>query len=381
MIKNARKMKYALIVCLLAFGCIFIYPSLTKAQTLTHTVEKGDTLWSICEKYYGNPDLWPKLWQMNPFITNPHFLHPGDLITLLEQEPITTEAPDEDTEEMVSEEAEPEMTGIDVSNVTTIGAVGFLSLDEINPWGHIFSSPSSSKLLLGDGDKIIVKFENGIHPRPGDKFTIGESSSLLRHPVTDKKLGYTFEVHGYLVLKDHLKLNHYEAEILDALRPINVKDIVIPYEPVSPCVQPLPMDREVVANIAACKGQRDLIAQYSVVYLDQGFNQGIRRGHLFQVVDLKKVDDPDFKGENFEEIVKELCQTQSLAEIYKKCTRKTTLYEWPLGAVIVVESRPRTSTAVVLSTKENFYNGAFVKSLSWEEPPEEIAKMKRCTID
>lgn len=381
MIKNARKTKYALVVCLLAFGCMLIYPSLLKAQNLTHTVEKGDTLWSICEKYYGDPDLWPKLWQMNPFITNPHFLHPGDLITLLEQEPLKTDSAPEEAEKIVTETAEPEMTGINVSAITTIGAIGFLSPDKVQPWGHVFSSMISSKLLLGDGDRIVVKFEKDRRPKPGDKFTVGQSSSLLRHPITEKKLGYTFEVHGYLVLKKHLKLNHYEAEILDAFRAINVDDLVIPYEPVSPCVQPLSAGKETVTNIVASREQRDIIAQHSVVYLDQGLDQGIRRGHLFEIINLKKINDPDFKGENFKEIVKELSKTSSLEEIYKKYTHETTLYEWPLGAMIIVESRARTSTAVVLSTKENFYNGAFVKSLSWEEPPDVVSKMKRCTVE
>jgi len=381
MIKNARKKKYALVVCLLAFGCMLICPSLINAQNLTHTVEKGDTLWSICEKYYGDPDLWPKLWQMNTFITNPHFLHPGDLITLLEQEPLKTERPPEGAEKIVTEKAEPVMTGINVSTLTTIGAIGFLSLDKIKPSGHIFSSLRTNKLLLGDGDKIVVKFENDRQPRPGDKLTVGQSSSLLRHPITERKLGYAFEVHGYLVLKKHLKLNHYEAEILDAFQPININDLVIPYEPISPCVQPISTHEEVVTNIVASKEQQNLIAQHSVVYLDQGLDQGIRRGQLFQIVNLKKINDPDFEGENFTEIAKELCQTHSLAEIYKKYTHETTLYEYPLGAMIIVESRPRTSTAVVLSTTEHFYNGAFVKSLSWEAPPNVVSKMKRCAIE
>src|SRR5512139_1014037 len=56
------------------------------AQPSTHKVQKGDTLWSICEKYYGDATLWPKLWEMNPFVTNPHLLKPGDVITLIEKE-------------------------------------------------------------------------------------------------------------------------------------------------------------------------------------------------------------------------------------------------------------------------------------------------------
>ena len=57
------------------------------AETYTHIAKKGDTLWSICEKYYGDPELWPKLWQINPFVTNPHLLKPGDTIKLLEDVP------------------------------------------------------------------------------------------------------------------------------------------------------------------------------------------------------------------------------------------------------------------------------------------------------
>ena len=56
------------------------------AQPSTHKVQRGDTLWSICEKYYGDSFLWPKLWEMNPFVTNPHLLKPGDIITLIEKE-------------------------------------------------------------------------------------------------------------------------------------------------------------------------------------------------------------------------------------------------------------------------------------------------------
>ena len=79
------KRKHWLAIVLIAFGVWFVDSGVSVpvgAQPLTHTVEKGDTLWDICEKYYGNEELWPKLWQMNPFITNPHLLKPGDVAVL-----------------------------------------------------------------------------------------------------------------------------------------------------------------------------------------------------------------------------------------------------------------------------------------------------------
>ncbi|WP_047049383.1 LysM peptidoglycan-binding domain-containing protein [Vibrio mexicanus] len=49
----------------------------------TYTVVKGDTLWDISALYLDSPWLWPKLWQINPEINNPHLIYPGDKITLV----------------------------------------------------------------------------------------------------------------------------------------------------------------------------------------------------------------------------------------------------------------------------------------------------------
>src|SRR5438445_564068 len=32
------------------------------AATSSHTVEKGDTLWDLSQKYLGSPWYWPKVW-------------------------------------------------------------------------------------------------------------------------------------------------------------------------------------------------------------------------------------------------------------------------------------------------------------------------------
>ena len=43
-------------------------------------VEEGDTLWDISEEVRGRPERWPRVWALNPEITNPHWLFPGDVI-------------------------------------------------------------------------------------------------------------------------------------------------------------------------------------------------------------------------------------------------------------------------------------------------------------
>ena len=48
----------------------------------THTVQKGDTLWAIAKKYYGNGSQYPKIVSANPDIKNPNLIYPGQVFTI-----------------------------------------------------------------------------------------------------------------------------------------------------------------------------------------------------------------------------------------------------------------------------------------------------------
>jgi len=48
-----------------------------------YVVKKGDTLWDISETFLATPWLWPKLWQANPQVDNPHLIYPGDRLQLV----------------------------------------------------------------------------------------------------------------------------------------------------------------------------------------------------------------------------------------------------------------------------------------------------------
>ncbi|MCG8685379.1 MAG: LysM peptidoglycan-binding domain-containing protein, partial [Desulfobacterales bacterium] len=45
-----------------------------------YTIQKGDTLWDLSQKFYNSQWDWPGLWEMNKDIKNPHWIYPGNTI-------------------------------------------------------------------------------------------------------------------------------------------------------------------------------------------------------------------------------------------------------------------------------------------------------------
>ena len=365
--KALGKRVFIFIICLLALGSLFIHPPIVWSEPLTHTVEKGDTLWSICEKYYGDSYLWPKLWQMNPFVTNPHFLKPGDVITLIEKELIEKTAPQ--VQEPASPPKKPAvpappMKGIDVSGFTNIQTIGFLSPGrKFEPLGRIVST-DSPRIILSKGDRVSVIIKTSKNIKPGDEFDIAQASGMLQHPITEKPLGHLLSIHGRLAIEAALSNSVFEAKIIEAFRSVNIGDLLIPHNPVSPCIDLIPANKTLTGSITASKDQTQLLGQFSIVYLDLGLNQGVRRGNMFEVIKERSFPDPDFKGETLEGRGK-----------------KIPLPDKRIGGVLILESRLETSTGLVISTIENFYIGATVKGFSWAEMTKDLSKIPSCTLE
>jgi len=334
-------------------GFVVIVP--VYAQPFTHTVNKGDTLSDICEKYYGDPGLWPKLWQMNPFITNPHLLKAGDVVKLFEKNP---EKALQSAEAKAPEPEKPsaglpkKKKGIDVSGMVNVNNMGFLSLKPVVPWGYI-ASAATERVILSEGAMVNVAMKSGRQAKAGDLFTIYNKNPLERNRFSGKSLGNAVSFIGRVILKEQIRNSLFRAEILDTSSEVSIGDPILLFETVSSCVQPVRSDPGITSTISGNRAKRAIIGQLSVVYLAKGYNHGIRRGNILEIIKKQAVG------------------TQ----------KKETSYDAPLGYLLVLEARPDSATGVVVTVVEEFYAGAVVRGIEWTKAQRIFSTMPRCHFE
>jgi len=363
------------VLCLSLISTFLLLAPTIYAEKMVHIVETGDTLWDICETYYGDPNLWPKLWQMNPFITNPHLLKKGDVITLFESEMMKKRP-----EPVMKPEEKPapvkKPNAIDLTGIADLSKRGFLSKTPIESYGSMFATKNKKIVLYEDDIGYFLIKKPGI--KPGDEFIVGKVIGPLKDPVSNQNVKtswYAFSVHGRIRIESRVGLelnkqkelvdkeNTYQAKVISSFKSISVDDVIIPpvHSPV--CIKPASFKEPILANIVAAKDQRKLIGKYDIVYLNQGQHQSIERGQLFEIFKPNYAENPDPIDKN----------------IFKKHT--LVLPDISLGFLLVIDTRPDTATAVILTIKEPSALGTYIKSRSWDDHQDLLLGLQTCTLD
>ena len=263
-----------------------------------HTVQSGDTLWDLSQRYLGTPWYWPKVWSYNPEIANPHWIYPGNRVRFFpggEEVPSRVETGVGPVEEDEPIQAATEMSGEDLVSVsgkisyqpqgTTLAITqAFVTQKEVDEAGRIENSFSDAE-MLSFPDKVYVRFKRKADAKVGDRYLVFRTVQEIRHPVNKKqKVGYLTELNGTLkVLSVGDKF--VTAQVQDTWNPIMRTDLVGPYgEKLTDRIAVKPNSKALKGYIVtALVPYLTFTGEHSMMVVDKGSADGVEVGNVFTI--------------------------------------------------------------------------------------------------
>ncbi|TQQ41414.1 LysM peptidoglycan-binding domain-containing protein [Vibrio cholerae] len=247
----------------------------------TYTVVKGDTLWDISALYLDSPWLWPRLWQVNPEIDNPHLIYPGDKLTLFwrDGQPVLSLKP--------MRKLSPQVRVLEKQAVPTVQEGLVLP--------YLQSDRLMAKTALQGSVRVIGSSE-------GRQYLTKQDQLYISGVHSEKKWGIYREVAQYqrddevmvalrLVAVGELAMtggNFSGLSLLEQNQEILANDIALPEidleeRQLSTTFYPQPAPAGSEARILGSLEGSQYAGQNQVVVIDQGRSDGVAQGSMFEL--------------------------------------------------------------------------------------------------
>jgi hypothetical protein len=239
-----------------------------------YTVERGDTLWDITGRFYGNPYEWPRVWSYNPEITNPHWIYPLDRLRLRADGSAPTTLAGPTTEVRAPRRAAP--------GTVWLREQGFLDEEALRDAGVIVGSPEEN-MMLSTFDDVYVRFDDEAQIQVGREYTIYRPiDEDEREP---EESGDLVRIFGAVRLRTYDRERGIgRATITEAIDPIergfHIAPIPRRFESVPPRENAQELEAEVVASLRPTR----IHADQQIVFVNVGSEQQVQLGNRFFVV-------------------------------------------------------------------------------------------------
>jgi hypothetical protein len=278
-----------------------------------YTVVSGDTLWGIAGRYLNDPWRWPEIWEANKQVYNPHLIYPGDVLLLCQIKdravvavdlgggcaevaariaqgggvPQAVTMPDGTVKlrpkvrELPLALAIPAIPLKDIQRYLNESRVVSRELMERSPY---VVAGADDRVVTGAGDSVYVRNKNGLLS-PEGAYGIYRSGMIYRDPDSGEPLGMEAEDIGagnMMGLEKEigtLKVSRTNQEIRigDRVLENESTQIATVFHPSNPeGVKPGKIIR-VFGSIASA-------AQYSVIVINRGNQDGVKPGHTFALM-------------------------------------------------------------------------------------------------
>jgi LysM repeat protein len=267
---------------------------LAEDKSIEYTIQKGDTLWTISSGKLKDPFLWPKLWEANPKVHNPHLIFPDQVILIpgellkdsLRGEMESTPGVRLNTKKrlvpskIISSRYLPSGPRKPIVSREVLLDSGYFSRSFV-PEGKIISR-DPEKTVFGNGDIVYVSASGKLIP--DTKFYIGEKAKAIRNPVGENEIvGYLVRIKGILQIAGE-ENSSTKGIITENYKEINAGDVILNYYPVSLSYEPVIERKPQLTGVVIGVGhKRNPGGKDDVVYINKGSRQGVEIGDIFTV--------------------------------------------------------------------------------------------------
>jgi len=295
-----------------------------------YIIVRGDCLWNLAGQFYGDPLLWPQIWDANQYILDAHWIYPGDPLVIPEspdvaaqrmvggeeeygEEPLPGDAvaelegepvpPGEMVDPQGAGEEGDALDGFDLSSQTPgalVNPVDVYCAPMIVPDLALYNYAISDgeeleKAAFGTDDVVYLDggADDGI--TAGDRFFVLHNYGKIKHPETSRILGWAMRQIGELEV---LCANQHDATalIVHSCAGITAGDVILPWEelpiPVVDPTTPLGRCDEPSGGkdgyLVYFMDSQHAVAEGNVVVIDKGSDDGVGLGDFFAIYRLQE---------------------------------------------------------------------------------------------
>lgn len=314
-----------------------------------YVIVKGDTLWDIAGRFLESPWRWPEIWDVNPDISNPHLIFPGDVVALkfVDGKPVLTiEKPVKVERTRATVKLSPKMRVEHVTRpVATIpmsaikkflARTRVMSKDELNKAPYIVAL-GDRHIVSGISDRIYVK---GGDLKKNEKYQVVHPGKVYTDPFAmgNPELGVEVAYVAKAKIKSSGKTA--KAQITQSFRETSQGDRLVKAEQenirLGDFVPQVPR-QAISGRVISLVDALTVAGQYQVVVLNRGSNQGMSVGHIFAIV-KKGVEVTDVSS-------------------HKLRKNSVRLPDEEVGILMVVRTYPKLSYALVMEASKDINIG------------------------
>ncbi|HVN99607.1 MAG TPA: LysM peptidoglycan-binding domain-containing protein [Steroidobacteraceae bacterium] len=265
--------------------------ALSPTAPKSYVVQKGDTLWRLANLFLKDPWLWPEIWYVNPEVSNPHRIYPGDTLRLAKGGPgqaggqavaiqLQHTGPVTRLEPLLrSTELEAPIANIPYSAIAA-----FLSRPGVLTKAQAEASPyvlalRDRHLIAGAGNDVYVSH---LKASEGERFNVLHIADKLKDPDGHESLGYMAVFSG--VAQVMRAGEPARVQIIESEREILAGDVLVPETTgnVGDLVPRSPRTK-IHGRIVAVVNGVLLAGQFQSVALNRGSADGLEPGHVLRV--------------------------------------------------------------------------------------------------